>query len=245
MKPLLVRMLAGLMISGSSAAAQAPDCGQTIQALERVVAAQRRLLNDWAGLTRYGSENTEIRPPAPGVERVVFLGDQVTELWGRGNAAFFPGKPYFNRGISRQTTSQMLVRFRQDVISLRPKAVVIQGGMNDLMGLSGPATEEMIAENFMTMSELARSHGIRVVIAAVTPVCDCFPQLTRKRSQQIMQGKIVELNDLLKEYAAKTRAVYLDYYSALVNGTDMKQDFTTDGMLPGDEGYGVMAPLAE
>src|SRR5213596_877802 len=90
MKPLLVRMLAGLMISGSSAAAQAPDCGQTIQALERVVAAQKRLLNDWGGLTRYGSENTEIRPPAPGEERVVFLGDQITELWGRGTRSSFP-----------------------------------------------------------------------------------------------------------------------------------------------------------
>src|SRR5437867_13350210 len=117
MKPLLVRMLAGLMISGSSAAAQAPDCGQTIQALERVVAAQRRLLNDWAGLTRYGSENTEIRPPAPGEERVAFLGDQTTDLSGRGSARFFPGTPCFNRGTSWQTTSQLLVRCRRDVIS--------------------------------------------------------------------------------------------------------------------------------
>src|SRR5436309_16015085 len=123
MKPLLVRMLAGLMISGSSAAAQAPDCGQTIQALERVVAAQRRLLNDWAGLTRYGSENTEIRPPAPGEERVVFVGDQITRLWRRANAKFFPGKPGFNRRISGQTTPEMLVRFRQHVLSLSPELV--------------------------------------------------------------------------------------------------------------------------
>src|SRR5438552_16300545 len=112
MKPLLVRMLAGLMISGSSAAAQAPDCGQTIQALERVVAVQRRLLNDWAGLTRYGSENTESRPPAPVEERVVFLVHKSTELGGLVNANFCPGDTCLSRGISGQTTSQMLVCFR-------------------------------------------------------------------------------------------------------------------------------------
>jgi lysophospholipase L1-like esterase len=134
-----------------------------------VSGAQDRLRSDWAGLTRYGSENTEIPPPAPGEERVVFLGDEITELWGRGDAQFFPGRPYFNRGISRQTTPQMLVRFRQDVVSLRPKAVVIQGGANDLAGLTGPATQAMIAENIMSMTDLAKANGIRVVLASVTP----------------------------------------------------------------------------
>ena len=241
MKPLLVRMLAGLMISGSSAAAQAPDCGQTIQALERVVAAQRRLLNDWAGLTRYGSENTEIRPPAPGEERVVFLGDQITELWGRGNAKFFPGKPCFNRGISGQTTSQMLVRFRQDVITLRPKVVVILAGTNDLAGVTGPATQGMMAENFMSMTELAKANGIGVVLASVTPVCDCFTNQTRLRPR----GKIIGLNGWIKGYAAQSGSVYLDYYSALADGRDFRKGLTSDGLLPNDAGYAEMAPLAE
>src|SRR5213592_1880816 len=146
MKTLLVGTLVCLMVFSGSAQAQAPDSGRTIQELERRLAAQKRLLNDWGGLTRYGSENTEIRPPAPGEERVVFLGDQITELWGRGNAKFFPGKPCFNRGISGQTTSQMLVRFRQDVITLRPKVVVILAGTNDLAGVTGPATQGMMAE---------------------------------------------------------------------------------------------------
>src|SRR5438093_11970538 len=200
MKPFLVGMLAGLMISGSSGGAQAPDSGQAFQALERVVAAQRRLLSDWAGLTRYGSENTEIRPPAPGEERVVFLGDQITELWGRGNAKFFPGKPYFNRGISGQTTPQMLVRFHQDVIALRPKVVVILAGTNDLAGVTGPATQGTMAENFMSMTELAKLHGIRVVLASVTPVSDVYKNQTSLRPQ----GKIIGLNGWIKEYAAES-----------------------------------------
>ena len=236
-------MLAGLVIWGCFGWAQAPD-SVPISALEREVAAQRRLLRDWGGLTRYGSENTEIRPVA-GEDRVVFLGDQITELWGRGNAKFFPGKPYLNRGISRQTTPQLLVRFRQDVISLRPKAVVIQGGANDFAGISGPATEEMIAENIMSMTELAKAHSIRVVIASVTPVCDCFGKLTRKRTQEIVQGRIVEVNELLKNYAASSGSVYLDYYSALADGQEFKRELTSDGLLPNDAGYNVMAPLAE
>ena len=241
MKILLVRMLLGLLVLGCSAGAQTPDSGQTIQALQRRLAAQRRLLSDWAGLTRYGSENTELRPPAPGEERVVFLGDEITELWGRGNAKFFPGRPYLNRGISRQTTPQMLVRFRQDVISLKPKVVVILAGTNDLAGVSGPATQGTMAENFMSMTELARANGIRVVLASVTPVCDCFTNQTALRPQ----GKIIGLNGWIKDYAAQSGSVYLDYYSAMVEGRNLKKELTTDGLLPNDAGYNVMAPLAE
>src|ERR1041385_1494460 len=121
----------------------------------------RRPSADWAGLNRYGSENTEIPPPKPGEDRVVFLGDQITEKWGRGNTPFFPSKPYFNRGIGGQTSAQMLVRFRQDVIKLKPKAVVIMAGANDMTGLFGPGTEGTISENFMSMVELAKTNGIR------------------------------------------------------------------------------------
>ncbi len=214
---------------------------QTPADLERLVAAQRRLLSDWAGLTRYGSENTELPHPAPGEDRVVFLGDDITENWGRGNARFFPGKPYLNRGISRQTTPQMLVRFRQDVISLHPKAVVILAGANDIAGYSGPATEGTMSENFMSMVELAKVNGIRVILASITPVCDCFTNQTTRRPQ----GKIIGINGWLKDHTARSGSVYLDYYSALAEGRNFRKELTVDGFLPNDAGYNVMAPLAE
>jgi len=220
--------------------AQTADPAKAIAELERELAAHIRLLTDWGGLVRYGSENAELGPPAPGVDRVVFLGDEITEMWDRGEAKFFAGKQFLNRGINRQTTPQMLVRFRQDVISLKPKVVVIQGGANDLAGYSGPATEGTIAENFMSMTELAKANGIRVVLASVTPVCDCFKTLTERRPP----GKIIGLNGWLKDYAARSGSVYLDYYSALVEGREMKKELTVDGLLPNDAGYELMAPLA-
>ena len=195
--------------------------------------AQPGGLLDWAGLTRYGSENAELRAPKPGENRVVFLGDQITERW----TPFFPGTAYLNRGIADQTSQQMLVRFRQDVISLKPKAVVIQAGINDIT----VATEGMIAENFMSMVELAKFNGIRVVLASVTPVCDCYTNQTARRPQ----GKIIGLNGWIKDYAARSGPVYLDYYAALAEGRNFKKDLTTDGLVPNEAGYKVMAPLAE
>jgi lysophospholipase L1-like esterase len=212
----------------------------TREELEREITAQQRLLNDWAGLTRYGSENTELKLP-PNESRVVFFGDEITENWGQGEAKFFPGKPYFNRGIARQTTPQMLVRFRQDVVSLKPKVVVIQAGTNDIAGAAGPITESMAGENFMSMVELAKVHGIKVVLASLTPVCDCFRNLTGRRPA----GKIIGLNGWLKRYAAQSGSVYLDYYSALVDGRAMKKELTADGLIPNDAGYEKMAALAE
>jgi lysophospholipase L1-like esterase len=230
-----------LLALGCVAQAQTSDPAKTINELERELAAQVRLLSDWGGLTRYGSENAELGAPAPGVDRVVFLGDEITEMWGRGKTQFFPGKPFLNRGISHQTTPQMLVRFRQDVISLKPKVVVIQAGSNDLAGYSGPATQGTIAENFMSMTELAQANGIRVVLSSVTPVCDCFRTLTDRRPP----GKIIGMNRWLKDYAARSGLVYLDYYSALAEGRAMKKDLTVDGLIPNDAGYEVMAPPAE
>ena len=208
--------------------------------LEREIAAQQRLLNDWAGLTRYGSENTELKLP-PNENRVVFIGDEITENWGQGEAKFFPGKPYFNRGIARQTTPQMLVRFRQDVISLKPKVVVIQSGTNDIAGAAGPITEAMAGENFMSMVELAKVHDIKVVLASLTPVCDCFRNLTGRRPP----GKIIGMNAWLKSYAAQSGSVYLDYYSIFADGRAMKKELTVDGLIPNDAGYEKMAALAE
>ncbi len=135
----------------------------------------------------------------------------------------------------------MLVRFRQDVIELQPKVVVIQAGTNDLGGLTGPVTEGMMLENFMSMTELAKVHGIRVVLASVLPVCDCFKNQTAIRPQ----GKIIALNGSIKSYAAQSGSVYLDYYSALAGGRDFKKELTSDGLLPNQAGYAAMAPLAE
>jgi len=208
--------------------------------LERELDAYRRILLDWGGLTRYGSDNAEVRLIA-GVNRVVFLGDEITENWGAGKTPFFPGKAYFNRGITRQTAAQMLVRFRQDVIGLKPKVVVIQAGTNDLASVMGPSTEGTMAEHFMSMVELAKANGIRVVLASVTPVCDCFRNMTGRRPA----GKIIGINGWLKRYAAESGSIYLDYYAALVEGRAMKKELTVDGLAPNDAGYERMAPLAE
>jgi lysophospholipase L1-like esterase len=218
------RLLGGLCIVVCSAVAQTPD-------------KLHALLTDWAGLTRYGSENAEVRPPKAGEQRVVFLGDQITEHWTR----FFPGKPYLNRGIADQTSPQMLVRFRQDVISLKPRVVVIEAGTNDLASVTGPATEGTIAENFMSMVELAKVNGIHVVLASVTPVCDCYVKQTARRPQ----GKIISLNGWIKDYAGRSGSVYLDYYAALADGRNFKKELTDDGLVPNEAGYNVMAPLAE
>jgi lysophospholipase L1-like esterase len=242
MKVHIFKILLGLLALGCIGWTQAKsECTSVISALEERVEAQRRLLQDWAGLVRYGSENTEIPRPKPSEDRVVFLGDEITENWGQGAAKFFPGKSYYNRGIAGQTTPQMLVRFRQDVIKLNPQVVVILAGSNDLASLTGPITQGMMAENFMSIVELAKANGIRVVLSSLTPVCDCFTKQTTLRPQ----GKIIGINGWLKEYAAQSGSVYLDYYSAMADGRNLKKELTNDGLLPNDAGYAVMAPLAE
>ena len=192
---------------------------------------------DWAGLIRYGSENAELRAPKVNEDRVVFLGDQVTELWAKSPAGFFPGKPFLNRGIGGQTTAQMLVRFQQDVVALKPKVVVIQAGLNDLL----VSTEGVMADNYMSMMDIVKAHDIHVVLASVTPVCDCYTKQTGLRPQ----GKIISLNGWLRDFAASRGAVFLNYYVALADGRNFRKELTNDGLLPNDAGYGVMAPLAE
>jgi lysophospholipase L1-like esterase len=242
MKIKIIQILLGIGILGCFVSAKSTqDCASTIAALEQRLSAQRHLLVDWAGLIRYGSENTELPKPAPGEDRVVFLGDEITEFWGRGEAKFFPGKPYLNRGIKGQTTPQMLVRFRQDVLALNPKVVVILAGTNDIASITGPITQAMFAENMMSIVELARANNIRVVLASLTPICDCYT----KQSALRPFGKIIGMNGWLKEYAAESGSVFLDYYSAMAEGRNLKKELTIDGLLPNDAGYAVMAPLAE
>lgn len=198
---------------------------------------------DWANLGRYRAENAKLAAPAEGENRVVFMGDSITDMWGRSVGKFFPGKPYVNRGIGGQTTPQMLIRFRYDVLELNPRAVVILAGTNDLAGNTGPEPIDEIEGNLASMAELAQAHGIRVILASVTPVCDIGKQTqTDKRPP----AKIVELNHWIREYCARNGDLYLDYYSAMVNDKQMlKPELTGDGLHPNATGFSVMAPLAE
>jgi len=198
-----------------------------------------RLRTDWAWLDRYRAENAAL-PPA-GAQRVVFMGNSITEAWARLFPAQFPGKEYIGRGIGGQTTPQMLVRFRQDVVALRPKVVVILAGTNDIAGNTGPSTVEMIEDNLASMAEIAKANGIRVVLASVLPVDD-YPW----RRGLEPAPKIIALNAWMKQYAAEHGAVYLDFHSAMQNerhGT--KAELAYDGVHPNEAGYRLMATLTE
>jgi lysophospholipase L1-like esterase len=197
---------------------------------------------DWPNLARYHDENARLAAPAPGESRVVFMGDSITDGWGRQYGQFFPGKPYVNRGISGQTTPQMLIRFRPDVIALKTKVVVFLAGTNDIAGNTGPMTLEAIEDNLMSMAELAQANNIRVVLASVMPVCNYIKPQTERRPPE----KIIALNAWIKDYAAKNSFVYLDYYSAMLDDKEMfRKELTYDGLHPNDAGYEVMGPLAE
>jgi lysophospholipase L1-like esterase len=197
---------------------------------------------DFPNLARYHDENAKLAPPAPDEKRVVFMGDSITDNWGRRYGKFFPGKPYVNRGIGGQTTPQMLIRFRPDVIALAPKVVVILAGTNDIAGNTGPTTLEAIEDNLMSMAELAKVNGIRVALASVMPVCDYIKPQTGRRPPE----KIKALNAWIKDYTAKNGLVFLDYYPAMLDDQQMlKKELTYDGLHPNDAGYEVIAPLAE
>ena len=206
------------------------------------IASMQQQLADWPQLDRYHADNARLASPAPGQARVVFFGDSITDAWGRAEGTtFFPGKPYINRGISGQTTAQMVVRFRQDVIDLHPAAVVILAGTNDIAGNTGLATLPMIEDNFRSMVELAQANHIRVVLASVLPTSD-YPWHPGLRPA----GKVRALNSWLRAYAASSGETYLDYYAALVNAQGgMDKRLASDGVHPTPAGYAIMAPLAQ
>jgi lysophospholipase L1-like esterase len=194
---------------------------------------------DWAQLRRYQRENAAL-PPAT-EDRVVFMGNSITDGWAKFFPNQFPGKPYVGRGISGQTTPQMLVRFRQDVIALKPAVVVILAGTNDIAGNTGPSTLEIIEDNIASMTELAQANGIRVVLSSVLPVFD-YPW----RQGLEPAPKILALNAWMKDYASKYKAVYLDYHSAMQDELHgLKKELGYDGVHPNEAGYRVMAALAE
>jgi lysophospholipase L1-like esterase len=221
-----VALLAGMLIADAGAlSAQATE----------------QLHTDWADLARYRDANVQLGAPRAGEQRVVFMGNSITDAWAQYFDSMFPGKPYVGRGISGQTTPQMLVRFRQDVIALKPAVVVILAGTNDIAGNTGPSTLEMIEDNLASMTELAQANGIRVVLSSVLPVFD-YPWKPGLEPAP----KIVALNAWIRNYATAHGAIYLDYYTAMADERGgMRSNLSTDGVHPNEAGYRVMAPLAE
>jgi acyl-CoA thioesterase I len=219
--------------------------GEWAALAEHLVAAPR---TDWAFLAKYRDANASLPAPARGENRVVFMGDSITEGWGMKATAtspargeFFPGKPYVNRGISGQTSPQMLVRFRQDVIDLKPSVVVILTGTNDVAENTGKMTAQETLGNIVSMVELARASKVRTVLCSVLPASD-FSWHTGLQPAP----KIKALNALIKEYAAKSNLVYVDYYTPMVNSEGgLKSELSPDGVHPNAAGYTIMAPLAE
>jgi lysophospholipase L1-like esterase len=194
---------------------------------------------DWANLNRYRTDNEKIGLPKSGEKRVVFMGNSITEGWGNMFPGFFTDNNYINRGISGQTSPQMLIRFRADVIHLKPAAVVILAGTNDIAGNTGPSTLEMIADNIFSMAELAKSNGIKVILCSVLPVYD-YPWKPGLNPAE----KIVTLNEMIQEYAHKKGFIYLDYFTAMADERKgMQAAYSKDGVHPNEAGYNVMMPL--
>jgi lysophospholipase L1-like esterase len=199
--------------------------------------------DDFGELKRYREADATLKPPAPGENRVVFLGDSITDYWKL--ADYFPGKPYINRGIDGQTAPQMLVRFRQDVIALHPRVVVVLAGTNDVAGVTGPARNEDIEANYASMAESARLHHVRVVFASLLPVNN-YTEDAKESFSLRPRERILALNTWLKDYCAKNGFVYLDYFSAVVDDKHMmRRDLSDDGLHPNASGYKIMAPLAQ
>ena len=196
---------------------------------------------DWANLEHFRPDNAKIGLPAANENRVAFMGNSITIGWLNTMPEFFEGKSYINRGISGQTTPQMLLRFRQDVIALQPKVVVILAGTNDIAGNTGPSTLEMIADNIKSMAELAETHGIRVVLSSTLPAYD-YPWKPGLKPA----GKIVALNKMLQDYAELNGHVYLDYFTEMADERKgLPKKYAHDEVHPTKLGYEVMAPLAE
>lgn len=243
---LIISLAILLGVFGCAAAQTAADpCADTKAQLTR---AENRL-KDWPALARYHDANAGLTEPAQNEARVVFMGDSITDSWDDPKyGGFFPGKPYVDRGISGQTTPQMLLRFRADVIALHPKVVVILAGTNDLSGNTGPTTLEAIQDNLISMAELAKSNSIKVVFASVLPVSD-YEQRDGKPIIQTVRRppeKIKALNDWMRSYASKNKLTYLDYYSAMMDEKGfLRDELSEDGLHPNAKGYAVMAPLVE
>jgi lysophospholipase L1-like esterase len=196
---------------------------------------------DWANIKHYSATNASVPAPAAAEKRVVYMGDSITDFWIGNDSTFFKGKSYYDRGISGQTTGQMLLRFREDVINLKPAVVVILAGINDIAENNGPSKLEDVMGNIISMAELARANHIKVVLSSVTPAA-AFPW----RPAIDPKPKVKALNEMIKDYAAKNKFIYLDYFTAMVDeNAGLPKNLSTDGVHPNLDGYKVMEPLAE
>jgi acyl-CoA thioesterase I len=217
---------------------------------EERIACYAFITADFGRLTRFAEANRLLAPSAPAEAGVVFFGDSITDRWSQPQSGgFFPGKPYINRGIGGQTTGQMLLRYRADVLALRPRVVLILAGTNDLAGNAGPVTPDQLMDNLETLAELARLHGIRVVLASILPVSDdkVDPNgqpLIRSRSKPV--ELLRALNRRIADYAAANGHVFLDYFTPMATAAGtLKPELNDDGLHPNKSGYDVMRPLAE
>jgi lysophospholipase L1-like esterase len=198
-------------------------------------------VEDWPNLNRYAEQNEKLEPPAPGEDRVVFMGNSITEGWGFVSPDFFSDNPYVNRGISGQTTPQMLIRFRPDVIGNNPAVVVILAGTNDIAGNTGPVTLEMIMDNIKSMTDLALQNDIKVILCSVLPANHYYWSPDVEPAD-----KIVALNTQIKRYALERGVIYLDYYTSMVDQEKgLKSEYSRDGVHPTKEGFMVMEPLVK
>jgi len=254
-----------VLLTGGSAGAQLADRFDPPQSNCCLAMTARGLadqLRDWNQLGRYHKANQELKTQPADPKRVVFMGDSITDLWKLNDS--FKDKPYVNRGIGGQTTPQMLVRMYPDVIELKPAAMILLAGTNDIAGNTGPATAEMIEQNIMAMTELAQKHGIKVMLCSVLPVSDYpflrqsgqvapppasgpgrGPMRATKMTDGHPAGDILKLNTWMKDYAGRANAIYVDYFSALVDEKGwLKDAYSGDGLHPNAEGYKVMAPIA-
>ena len=243
----IVLLIANTIIFGIALIAQTPSPTPLDASAEKLRADRlQERFNTYANYGRYREANTKLAPPAKREDRVVFMGDSITDSWKL--AEYFPNAPYVNRGISGQTTSQMLLRFRPDVIDLKPKVVVILAGTNDISANTGPMTPEAIQGNLASMVDLAHANGINVVLASVMPVSDYNKNAAGTQIIQTVRRppvQIAALNTWIKQFCADRKLVYLDYFSAMVDDKGfLKPDIANDGLHPNAKGYELIKPLA-
>jgi len=262
-----VAFVVAIWLSGNTARAQLVDSFNAPRSNCCLINTAKGLadqLQDWNQLGRYYQANQQLKQQPAAANRVVFMGDSITDFWNL--AQYFPGRPYVNRGIGGQTTPQMLVRMYPDVVDLKPAAMVLLAGTNDIARNTGPATAEMIQQNIMAMTELAQLHGMKVILCSILPISD-YPYLKQQNAQtgnaaptaaqgargaappvKMTEGHppadILKLNAWMKDYAVKVNAIYADYFSAFVDEKGwLKDGYSADGLHPNAEGYKVMTEI--